>query len=147
MEQTTDLQKIWLFLISQHVISINTHHADDAWSASLFYAADKVNTVLYVMTSEKTRHGRLMMENPIVSGTVADQTADIKQLKGIQFRAEIVLLSNDEDTAARELYVLNFPIARTHQDSIWKISFLELKLTDNTAGFGTKYNWRSANIK
>ena len=147
MEKTTDLQKIWLFLASQHVISITSHTAADAWSASVFYAADKVNMVLYVMTTEKSRHGKLMMKNPIISGTVADQTADVKQLKGIQFRAEITLLNKGEEAAARELYVLNFPIAKTHQDSIWKISFLELKLTDNTAGFGTKYNWRSANIK
>lgn len=137
----TGLQKIWSYLASQHVISITAHTSGEAWSANLFYAVDQAHEALYVMTSQQSRHGKILMENPFISGTVADQTTDVMQLKGIQFKAEIMLVDKDEGAEARKLYILNFPIAEVLQESIWKISFLELKLTDNTAGFGTKYSW------
>lgn len=143
MEQSTDLERMWQYIAGYHVLTLCTHNPFGSWAANLFYATDAINQCLYVLTSENTRHGTMMQANPSISGTISDQQADVSQLRGLQFRATITRLTGDEENLGRDCYEGRFPIAKKMKETVWKISFTELKLTDNTAGFGTKYNWRS----
>ena len=95
------------------------------------------------MSAENTRHSQMFLNNPFVSGTISDQTMKISEIVGLQFSGQVFLLKDEEEIKARKLYELHFPIATQFRERIWKIFFTELKLTDNTAGFGTKYNWVS----
>ena len=91
------------------------------------------------MSGENTRHSQMFLNNPFVSGTISDQTIKISEIVGLQFSGQVFLLNDEDEITARKLYELHFPIATQFRESIWKICFTELKLTDNTAGFGTKY--------
>lgn len=129
---------IWNYIRSNHVLSITSSHHGDAWSANLFYACDYERKRLYVMTSETTRHGALMLGNDQVCGTISDQTRDIAQLKGLQYAGVATIANTDE---AIGFYQQQYPMAKQHQETLWIITFTALKLTDNSAGFGTKYLW------
>ena len=143
MKQSIELTKIWDFLCTRHVLSISTYTKSTIWSASLFYITDTKNQCLYIMSAENTRHSQMFLNNPFVSGTISDQTIKISEIVGLQFSGQVFLLKDEEEIKARKLYELHFPIATQFRERIWKICFTELKLTDNTAGFGTKYNWLS----
>lgn len=133
-------EKIWSFIRSNYVLTICTQSAEVIWAASLFYAADK--ECLYVMSDLSTRHGSMMLENNNVSGTIAVAVEDISQICGLQFTGKVTLLKGTEEEKALQLYEKRFPVAKTFRAAVWQINFTELKLTDNNAGFGTKYYWR-----
>lgn len=134
--------KIWPFIRSNYVLTICTQSADSLWAASLFYVADKER--LYVMSDLTTRHGSMMLANNKVSGTIAVPVEDISQIRGLQFTGEIKLLEGEEEEKERVLrfYEKRFPVAKAFSAPLWQINFTELKLTDNSAGFGTKYYWQ-----
>lgn len=94
------------------------------------------------MTEPETRHGKMMQENRTVAGTIAGQVHDISQIKGIQFRGEVVRLTGDDETVARACYCQHFPIAITAKSPIWQLNLNEIKMVDNTLGFGTKLHWQ-----
>ena len=94
------------------------------------------------MSDLTTRHGSMMLANNKVSGTITVPTEDISQIRGLQFAGEIKLLEGEEERVLR-LYEKRFPVAKTFSAPLWQINFTELKLTDNSAGFGTKYYWRA----
>ena len=52
-----------------------------------------------------------------------------------------VLLSGEEAEAARARYCKRFPIARAMKASVWRLDLHEVKMTDNTLGFGKKLHW------
>jgi uncharacterized protein YhbP (UPF0306 family) len=129
---------IWNYIRMNHVLSITSTYQGDAWSANLFYACDDEQKRLYVMTAATTRHGALMLANSQVTGTISDQTHDIARLKGLQY-AGVATIANTDETIG--IYQQQYPIAKQHQETLWMITFTALKLTDNSAGFGTKYLW------
>ncbi|MBP1652239.1 MAG: hypothetical protein H6Q26_2396 [Bacteroidetes bacterium] len=130
---------IWNYIRSNHVLSITSFHNGDVWAANLFYACDYEQKRLLFMTSEiNTKHGALMLANSHVVGTICDQTVDVAQLKGLQYTAVATIVHAPE---ALDVYMQQFPMAKHHQETLWMITFTALKLTDNSAGFGTKYTW------
>lgn len=136
-------ENIWKFITQQHVVTITTVAAGDIWSACLFYATYDAKQHLYVLTEETTRHGRLMVENDIVSGTIHNNTREVKQIQGVQFKGVITRLEAAEATTGCQCYQQQFPIASSlPSHPIWKIVPTEVKFTDNTVVFGSKYYWK-----
>lgn len=132
--------KIWSFIRSNYVLTICAQSADGIWAASLFYVADK--ECLYVISDLTTRHGSMMLANNNVSGTIAVPVEDISQICGLQFAGQVKLLIGAEEEKALQLYENRFPVAKAFRAPVWQVNFTELKLTDNSAGFGTKYHWQ-----
>ncbi|WP_459177177.1 YhbP family protein [Ewingella americana] len=141
MNDADDLQHIGKFLGKNHLLALCAAADGEMWSANCFYVADVSSMTLYFMTELKTLHGTLMQQNPKVVGTIAPQPKTIALIKGIQYRGEAFILTGDEDITARHLYCKHFPIAIAMKAPIWALKLNNIKMTDNTLGFGKKLFW------
>ncbi|TDB61300.1 YhbP family protein [Photorhabdus khanii] len=142
MNTTENFQIIRQYLARQHVFTLCTTAENDIWCASCFYVFDADKIALWFMTEPHTRHGEMMQINSQVAGTVAGQIRNIAQIKGIQFRGEAIRLEGEEDKVARARYCRRFPVAIAAKTPIWQLDLSEIKMTDNTLGFGKKICWQ-----
>lgn len=60
---------------------------------------------------------------------------------GLQYCADAVLLSSDEEVLACTRYGEGFPIARTMAALMWRLDLQEVKRIDSYLAFGTKLHW------
>ncbi|CQQ63530.1 Uncharacterized protein conserved in bacteria [Yersinia mollaretii] len=139
-----DLSIIIRFLRQQHVLTLCAGSGMDMWCANCFYVFDDVQMALYLMTEKHTRHGELMQINPQVVGTIATQPRTVALIKGIQYRGEIAVLSGDAAEAALQRYCRRFPVAKVASAPLWQLNLLEVKMTNNTLGFGKKLFWHAS---
>lgn len=130
------LQKIESFLGEHHLLSLATME-DTLWCCSLFYAYDPLNIAFIVATDPDTFHGRNAIANSSVAGTVALETSMVGKIQGIQFSGEMTRYGE-----GKELYFKAFPFARIMNPILWKIRLDEIKMTDNSLGFGKKLIWK-----
>lgn len=142
MNDAEDLKHISKFLSKQHLLALCAAADGDIWSANCFYVADISTMTLFFMSELKTLHGTLMHKNPHVVGTIAPQPKTIALIKGIQYRGEAFILTGEAETAARSLYCKDFPIAATMKAPVWALKLNQIKMTDNTLGFGKKLMWQ-----
>ncbi|CDG20222.1 conserved protein of unknown function [Xenorhabdus poinarii G6] len=142
MDLNKEILIIRRYLASQHVFTLCTASIGDLWCASCFYVFDADNMAFWFMTESDTRHGQMMQNNPIVAGTVAGQIRNIAQIKGIQFRGEVMPLTDEAEAIARARYCRRFPIALAAKTPIWQLNMHEIKMVDNTLGFGKKLYWQ-----
>ncbi len=142
MKTPTALNAIQRYLSRQHVFSIFTFHTDDYWPATCFYIFDKQEMSLIFMTEGDSRHGQLMQKNPAIAGTVSAQTKVISKIQGIQFRGQVIPLYACDADEARHKYCRRFPVALAAKTPIWKIYLQEIKMVNNTLGFGSKLYWQ-----
>lgn len=138
-----DLISITRFLRQQHVLTLCAGSGMDMWCANCFYVFDEAKMALYLMTEKHTRHGKLMQTNPQIVGTIATQPRTVALIKGIQYRGEITELTGDAEYLARQRYCRRFPVAKVASAPIWQLSLLEIKMTNNTLGFGKKLYWHA----
>ena len=131
------------FFQTNHVVSIAAGADGTIWSACCFYVFDETAARLIVLTSQKTKHGRLMAANPHIAGTVAGQPGSITKISGIQFTARARLL---EDEAAKKpalsLYYKAHPAARAMKSDVWALNLDTVKFTDNKLVFAQKTHWQ-----
>ncbi|RLM21402.1 hypothetical protein BIY29_13715 [Brenneria alni] len=142
METENDLKAISHYLKKLHVLTVCVGDNSDLWCASCFYTYDDRQVAFYLMTELHTRHGELMLRQPQVAGTVSGQPKSVMLIKGIQFRAQAVRLEGEDEQQARACYNARFPVARAAHAPIWRLQLIELKMTDNTLGFGKKRYWQ-----
>lgn len=129
-------------LDSHQVLSLAVSLDDIPWAASAFFAYDPEQQRLLFLSSLETRHGELLALNPRVAGTITSQFTEIAQIHGLQFYGiarRLAAPHEAEDACA--LYYTRFPQARGFTAPVWEIRLLQLKLTDNRLGFGTKIQW------
>ncbi|AHG75658.1 7-cyano-7-deazaguanine reductase [Mannheimia varigena USDA-ARS-USMARC-1296] len=129
------------FIQSNHVVNFAAHHNDDFWAASCFYAFDEENTRLIILTSKKTKHAQLMLENPNIVGTICDQVENIQEIEGIQFSAIAECLEGNEANTALQIYYQKHPLARLKLSDVWELSFKTIKHTSNQVVFAQKTVW------
>lgn len=128
--------KIEAFISKHHLLSLATY-GEELWCCSLFYAYDSKQVAFIVATDKETLHGANVVKDHTVAGTVALETKTVGKIQGIQFRGEMRLC--DE---AKELYFDAFPFSRVMNPMLWIIRLDEIKMTDNTLGFGKKLIWK-----
>lgn len=134
----TALSPIERFVTKHHLLSLATVQ-ENLWCASLFYAYDAQTVAFIVASDPDTIHMGNVAQNAHVAGTVALETKTVGKIQGIQFAGEMWPC----DTAAqRDLYFKAFPYARMMNPTLWTIRLDEIKMTDNTLGFGKKLSWR-----
>lgn len=141
MNQTEDRLHIIRFLSKQHVLTLCAGNGLEMWCANCFYVFDAERMALWLMTEPHTRHGGLMQQNSRVVGTIAPQPKTVALIKGVQYAGEITLLAGEEDQLARARYCKRFPVAKVMKAPVWQIALQEVKMTDNTLGFGKKLYW------
>ena len=137
----SDVNAIIRYLNKQHVLSLCCRNEETFWCANCFYVFDAARMAFWIMTESKTQHGALMAQQPQVVGTVSGQTKTVMLIKGIQYRGEAQLLQGEQEQRARAAYCQRFPVARAASAPLWEIRLDEIKMTDNTLGFGKKNHW------
>lgn len=131
------IEKIESFIRQHHLLSLATM-GERLWCCSMFYAYDPQSISFIVASEETTEHMRNVVQNPKVAGTIALETKIVGKIQGIQFTAEMGVCSD----ALKGLYFEAFPYARAMNPTLWVIRLDEVKMTDNTLGFGKKIIWK-----
>lgn len=132
------IAKIESFIGEHHLLSLATS-AERLWCCSMFYAYDPVEIVFVVASDPDTEHMRNVSVSSEVAGTVALETKTVGKIRGIQFAGIMERIQNE---VHQELYFSRFPYARMMNPTLWKIRLDEIKMTDNTLGFGKKIIWK-----
>jgi hypothetical protein len=130
------VSKITRFIQKHHLLSLATS-GEELWCCSLFYVYDESNYAFIVATDTQTLHGANVLQNTTVAGTVALETKTIGKIQGIQFRGSMT-----QENVNYELYFKTFPYALAMNPTLWSIRLDEVKMTDNTFGFGKKLIWK-----
>lgn len=141
MDGQHDLSEIRRYLKKNHVFTLCTTANSELWCASCFYVADTDAMLLYFLTEPHTQHGTMMQQNPQVAGTVSAQTVTVAKIRGIQFRGEVIALSDEAAKQARAQYCRRFPVAVAAKTPVWGLRLDEIKMVNNTLGFGKKLHW------
>ena len=113
-----NLQKIDQFLTKHHLLNLATIDKDEMSVCSLFYAFDKEKLSFVVASSDETAHIQNILKNPIVAGSVAQETKIIGKIQGVQFKGEFLLL---KDESLKKLYFKIFPYALAMNPKLWAI--------------------------
>lgn len=129
--------KIASFIESHNLLSLATS-GDELWCASVFYAFDRESATFIFASDSDTRHMKNIAKNAIVAGTIAFESKIIGNIKGVQFSGEVIEAENND----YECYFKRFSYARVLNPTLYKIAISELKMTDNTLGFGKKLSWK-----
>lgn len=133
-----ELKKIAAFIDQHHLLALATI-GERLWCCSMFYAFDPEAVAFIVASDESTEHMRNIKDNENVAGTVALETTTVGKIQGIQFAAHV---RKAEDNEAYTRYYAKFPYARVMNPTLWIIALDEIKMTDNTLGFGKKLSWK-----
>ncbi|MGD9969213.1 MAG: pyridoxamine 5'-phosphate oxidase family protein [Sulfuricurvum sp.] len=131
------LESIKKFLDEHHLLSLATS-CERLWCCSMFYAYLDDEVAFVVASDPQTEHMLNVSVNPLVAGTVALETKTVGKIRGIQFAGEMLKAESLDGGA----YFERFPYARVMNPTLWKIRLDEIKMTDNTLGFGKKLIWK-----
>ena len=108
---------------------------------SCFYSFNPESGLLHFKSTESSYHCMLLMKRRQVAGTILPNKLNTLAIQGIQFQGE--LLEDDDPLAedASKSYHLKYPFAIAMSGKVWTIKIQQIKMTDNTKGFGTKHHW------
>lgn len=135
--------KLMEFIQQNHVVSLACSHQEEIWAASCFYVFDSKHNRLIVLTKQSTQHGKMMLANPHIAGTIAAQPDNIQDIEGIQFTAIAQRLTDSKAEQARLLYTARHPIAKLIPSDVWEIRFTRIKHTENRLTFAQKTEWQA----
>ncbi len=155
-------KRISRFLRRHHVLTLSSVSDAGAWTAHVFYAHMPDHDALVFTTDPKTRHGREMLENPLVSGGIVLETKVVGRIRGVQLTGmkeeRVKNKEIDKDDEEERLktrhsslvthhsslitYLKRFPYAIAAKLDLWVLELDYVKMTDNRLGFGTKLEWR-----
>lgn len=136
-------KRIHAFLRGQTCATICcTGPEGEPWCFNAFYAFDETNRLLYLKSSDDTRHGVWMKPGSRVAGTILPDRLRLLAIRGLQWEG---CRLDETDTLARAAYARyhrRFPFSIAHPGGVWTIRLDTLKYTDNTLGFGKKLFWK-----
>ena len=125
------------FLDKHHVLTLVTQSSRGVYCANAFYAFSAEHKAFVFSTDVTTRHGAEMIANPQVAASVVLETDVVGKIQGAQITGRVVEASATD----KMLYIKRFPYAIAIELHLWRLEIDELKLTDNTLGFGRKLIW------
>lgn len=131
------LKRVERFLAKHHVLSLATS-GERLWCASIFFAYDEEAVAFIVASDPTTEHMNNVVKNIKVAGTVALETKMVGKIQGIQFAGAMEKCPGE----LKSRYFEAFPYARVMNPTLWIIRLDEVKMTDNTLGFGKKITWK-----
>ncbi|MBL7922697.1 MAG: hypothetical protein JNL88_00720 [Bacteroidia bacterium] len=132
------------FLHENTTLTLCVSRHEQPHCANCFYAFWEEQALLIIKSDANTVHMRQALLNPRVAGTILPDRLNLQALRGIQYKGS--LLPEEEispglaDTLS-ERYHHKFPFAREHAGTLWAFRLREIKMTDNTLGFGKKIHW------
>lgn len=138
-------ERIIQFILSQtvaHICCIDEQH--NPYCFSCFYAFDKENELLYFKSSAKTHHIPILLQNPVIAGTIQPDKLNRMAIKGIQFTGRILSSDHPLSIEASSAYHKEYPFAYAMKGEVWALQLDWVKMTDNTLAFGKKIIWERA---
>jgi len=108
---------------------------------SCFYVFNPQQGLLYFKSSSKSKHAGLLPVHPFIAGTILPDKLNILAIKGIQFEGTILPANHFLINEATKFYHKKNPAALAVPGDIWIVKIDNIKMTDNTLGFGKKISW------
>jgi uncharacterized protein len=131
------------FIKKQRVATVCCVDEDgNPYCFSCFYVFDKSAYFLYFKTSTSSHHSSLLEKSPAVAGTIQPDKLNPLSIKGIQFQGKIFEPDEVTISTAKAFYNYRFPFAVVMPGEVMIIELREIKMTDNSAGFGKKILWK-----
>lgn len=145
--------RIATFLAEHTTLTLATVAADGAPSAAAVFYAHDASLNLYFLSEERTEHGRNLLADARVAGTIHADGQDWRRIRGVQVRGRVQLATGTELARAVAIYgrkytfiaallagssepgVLAGPLTRAR---FWVLQPAWFRLVDNTVRFGFK---------
>ncbi len=134
-------ERIFKFILNHKTMTLASVDAGLPYCSVLFYSFDADKKYLYFVSKESSRHGKEIVGNSAVAGSILREESSFVKLQGIQFTGKCVLLKDKEYIEGRDHFLSFHPLARLVNESMWRVSLDWIKMTDNTLGFGKKIIW------
>jgi uncharacterized protein len=109
---------------------------------SCFYAFDEEKHLVYFKSGANAHHSQILLNNPLVAGTIQQDRLNSLAIKGIQFTGRVIDSRTDICSNAVAVYHKRFPFALAMPGEIWTVQPETIKMTDNTLSFGKKLHWQ-----
>lgn len=128
-------QKMSDFLLKQTAASISfVNEKNQPCTFSCFFAFNSTHRLLYYKSSESSYHSKIVLENPLVAGTIMPDKLNKLAIKGIQFTGEVLMCGDPLSTDASKIYYHKFPFALAIPGVLWTVRLDEVRMTNNTMG-------------
>lgn len=111
------------------------------YCSNLFYAVLLGDGELVFTSSLSTEHGKNMVVESRVAGSIVLETKVVGKIRGLQLSAEVSQPTGEKLAQARSAYLKRFPYAVFADLELWCFKITKAKLTDNRLGFGKKDIW------
>jgi uncharacterized protein YhbP (UPF0306 family) len=148
--------RIAAFLAEHTTLTLATVGPDGAPAAAAVFYAHDAGLNLYFLSEERTEHGRNLLADARVAGTIHADGQDWRGIRGVQVRGQARLAAGTELARAAAIYgrkyafvggllagsggsgALTGPLARAR---FWVLRPTWFRLIDNTVQFGFKEEW------
>ncbi len=139
-------QTVLSFLDRQTVMTLATQGPEGVWAAAVYYANDKFT--FYFLSSPESRHSRDLIANPVVSAAIHEDSADWRNIRGVQLEGRASSIRGVERASAIARYAIKFPLVRDLAQApveiteafarmAWfKLETVRLFFIDNSLGLG-----------
>jgi uncharacterized protein len=135
-------ERIVEFIGGQKVATVCCVDAENQpYCFCVFYAFDKERQLFYFKSGAASHHSEVLLQNPVVAGTINPDKLNTLAIKGIQFNGRIIEAEGELASDASSVYHKRFPFALAMPGEIWVIQPEVIKMTDNTLNFGKKIHW------
>lgn len=143
---TTLQDKALTYLRDHNVLTLATHGPEGLWAAAVFYVNDGFS--LYFLSAPTTRHSLNLASNPAVAGTIQEDYADWRDIKGLQLEGQAHKIGGAQQALAIARYGVKFPLVRNlaqapaaivkafSRIAWYKVTPSRLYMIDNSLGFG-----------
>lgn len=108
---------------------------------SCFFAFNPDEGLLYFKTSAVSHHAVLMLNNPVIAGTILPDKLQALAVKGIQFSGYVLPILDPGVRDASKRYHRRYPFALVMPGEVWTIQLTHIKMTDSTIGIGKSIIW------
>ncbi len=150
-------ERIAAFLAAHTTLTLATTDTDGTpAAAAVFYAHDDALN-LYFLSEERTLHGRNLLADPRVAGTIQADGQDWRAIRGLQLRGRAAPVTAADLPHAAGVYGRKFAfvaallagsggpgalIGPLSQARFWVLRPTWIRLIDNTVRFGFKEEWQ-----
>jgi len=114
---------------------------------SCLYVFNAEHGLLYFKSSSKSKHCSILLKNPFVAGSILPNKLNVLMIKGIQFEGMVLPTNHFLSEQAAAYYYKKNPAAVAINGDIWIVKIDNIKMTDNTLGFGKKITWSSNELR
>lgn len=135
-------ERIVAFLRQNTNLTIATCENNVPYCANCFYAYNERKNFLVFKSDNQTKHIRQAIGNNRVAGSITPDKIEATKIRGVQFQGFFSEPRNELLESLKKTYYLRYPFALAFPGSIWAIELTQIKMTDNTLGFGKKIEWK-----